>query len=65
MEEGDRGGPTITTSETKEEKVLPTLNELSMKEALYDRDEGGLEMASNADRFHFIKIPQKFSKKDN
>ena len=65
MEEGDRGGPTITTSETKEEKVLPTLNELSMKEALSDRDEGGLEMASNADRFHFIKIPQKFSKKDN
>jgi SpoVK/Ycf46/Vps4 family AAA+-type ATPase len=48
MEEGDRGGPTITTSETKEEKVLPTLNELSMKEALSDRDEGGLEMASNA-----------------
>jgi hypothetical protein len=38
----------IKTSETKEEKLLPSINETLMEAAIADRDDGGLNMASNS-----------------
>jgi len=53
VEQEDRGS-TIQTSETKEEKLLPSINETSMEAAMADRDDGDLNMASNS-------LPENFS----